>query len=246
MNPQEVLQHISDFVVDHAKKAKVAVVFDLDSTLFCVGPRTQMILRELGADPEFERAHASEAAVLREIEILPSDWGIREALIRAKLSSTLDFFEKVRLHWRSKFFSSSHLHHDELYPSAKEFVCHLNSLGAEVLYLTGRSEGAMHEGTRRELVRHGFPLLSDAHLLMKPSDVMADEGFKATVLKQIVKDYDHVWFFENEPLIIHLVRDQVPQVRIVFIDSIHAGRAEKPLGLPTLRPDYRFGSKPSD
>jgi predicted secreted acid phosphatase len=191
-------------------------------------------------EPEFAARFQREAEVLKNIEVQPGDWGIRTALTRTQLTSTPEFIDTVRRRWRERFFSSNHLHHDILYPSAVEYVTHLQNLGAEILYLTGRSSGPMREGTLAELRRHGFPLISEDNLFMKPSDVEADESFKATVLKDLVRKYDHVWFFENEPLIIALVRAQVPQVRMVFVDSVHAGRAAKPTDLPTIVPDYRL------
>lgn len=238
--PAQILQEISDSVKAGVLKGPVAVVFDLDSTLFCVSPRSQMILRELGQDPEFSGSHAREAEVLRGIEVLASDWGIKTALMRSQIETSMDVIDKVRKHWRKKFFSSTHLHHDLLYPSALEFVNHIYEMGAEVFYLTGRNEGSMREGTLRVLREKGFPLMTEEHLLMKPSDAMADEGFKATVLKKMIQDLPEIWFFENEPLIIHLVREQVPQVRTIFVDTVHAGRAEKPTGLPRIPADFNF------
>jgi predicted secreted acid phosphatase len=155
----------------------------------------------------------------------------------------LEFVDFVRQYWREQFFSSRHLDKDILYPSALEYVNHLHSLGAEIHYLTGRSAGKMREGTLQSLARHGFPLKSEDRLIMKPSDVQADETFKATVLQELVAKFDHIWFFENEPLIIELVRASVPQVKMVFVDSVHAGRAQPPSDLPVVKADFTFDQK---
>lgn len=240
VTPEQVLKDISEFVKKHAGNERVAVIFDLDSTLFCVSPRTQFILRELAEDPEFSSKFSRESEVLKSIEILATDWGIRSALQRTQMQSTPEFVDTVRRRWRERFFSSHHLDKDILYPSALEYVTHLKNLGAEILYLTGRNSGYMREGTVRTLARHGFPLKADENLIMKPSDVQADESYKATVLKDLITKYDHIWFFENEPVIIELVRAQVPQVRLVFVDSVHAGRANPPSDLPTVKANYFF------
>jgi hypothetical protein len=240
VTPSQVLKDISNFVKTHSAAGPVAVVFDLDSTLFCVSPRSQLILRELAADPEFAKLHSAEAEVLKSIEVRAEDWGIRSALMRTQMPVEIEVLNKIRLYWRERFFSSRHLDADLLYPSALEYVQHLKSLGADILYLTGRATGTMREGTLRNLHQRGFPLESEDKLLMKPSDVEADESFKATVLKDLVLKYDHVWFFENEPLIIELVRAQVPQVKMVFVDSVHAGRALPPKDLPTVKPDFSW------
>ncbi len=233
----EVTQHLRE----HARSMRVAVVFDLDSTLFCVSPRTQAILRRLGADETFRARFSAESIVLSNIEVLPSDWGVRTVLERARIGSSLDFFREVRDYWRTHFFSSGDLHEDHIYPSANEYVRLVQSLGADILYLTGRPDSSMRAGTLRALSHWGFPLESDHKLMMKPSEVQTDESFKANVLKGLADDYDYIWFFENEPVIIEQVRALLPQIRIVFVDSVHAGRALPPTDLPSIGMSYVEG-----
>lgn len=237
------LLEVIDCVQKQAPPARVAVVFDLDSTLFCVSPRTQAILRRLGQDQEFSSRNGALAKVLRDIEILPTDWGIRAALERAGAPGELTLFKEVRDYWRSRFFTNHFLEHDTIYPSANEYVCHLHRLGAEILYLTGRNDGSMREGTRKMLKKWGFPFFNDSELFMKPSDVLSDEGFKAQILQGLVKQYDHIWFFENEPVIIEQVRNLVPQVRVVYVHSTHSGRGTPPTDLPRIGMSYREGLK---
>ncbi len=243
---------VAEFVRAQAKESRVAVIFDLDSTLFCVSPRTQSILRRLANDSDFRSRYAIEAEILSRVEVLPSDWGIKPVLERAvfkenfspeKMPSAaqMAFFREVRNYWRKYFFSSHDLDKDKIYPSANEYVRHLHALGADILYLTGREEGPMRLGTIQALRAWGFPYLTDSKLIMKPSQVQSDESFKALVLKDLAKHYDHIWFFENEPVIINLVRPLVPQVRIVFMNTVHAGRAENPSDLPTIHGDFSSG-----
>lgn len=227
-----------------AKASKVAVIFDLDSTLFCVSPRTQAILRTLGEELDFTQRQAELSELLRNVEVLPTDWGIRTVLERSKAQAPIEVFKEVRNYWRTHFFANHYLDKDTIYPAANEYVRHLHDLGAEILYLTGRSQGSMQEGTKRMLTHWGFPFFSDAKLFMKPSDVESDEGFKAEVLKDLVKHYSSIWFFENEPVIIEQIRAHVPQVHIVYMDSVHSGRALPPRDLPTIGMDYTTGLPP--
>lgn len=99
----------------------------------------------------------------------------------------------------------------------------------------------MRPGTIRALQAWGFPYLADSKLIMKPSQVQTDENFKGLILKDLSRQYDHIWFFENEPVIIELVRPLVPQVRIVFMNTVHAGRAQNPSDLPTITGDFTSG-----
>lgn len=236
------LIEVSEFVRREVSAGeKVAVIFDLDSTLFCVSPRTQAILRKLGGEREFAAANAELSEILQNVEVLPTDWGIKSVLERSRAPGTMEVFKEVRNFWRKHFFANHFLEHDTIYPSANEYVKHLAAMGADILYLTGRNQGSMFEGTVKMLKRWGFPY-HEGCLYMKPSDVQTDEGFKAEELARIAPDYRHIWFFENEPLIIGLVRERLPaQVRIVFVDSVHSGRAAAPSDLPTIGMSYASG-----
>lgn len=240
------LVEVAEFVRAHAMTSKVAVIFDLDSTLFNVSPRTQTILRRLGRDPAFMEKFAREAEILRDVEVLPTDWGVREVLSRTSIQPSLELFESIRLYWRTHFFSSHDLHEDHIYPSANEYVRHLESLGARILYLTGRWENEMREGTVAALKAWGFPYGGDEVLLMKPSEVETDEGFKAGVLKELAKKFDHIWFFENEPVIINEIRGLLPQVKIVFVNSTHSRKGSPPADLPAIGMSYSEGLHKKD
>jgi len=245
------LIEVAEFVRTQAQGSRVAVIFDLDSTLFCVSPRTENILRRLATEEGFRSRFAAEADILRDVVVLPTDWGVKSVLEREIFKAPItpdnitevqkNLFREVRNYWRKYFFSSHDLDKDKIYPSANEYVRHLHDLGADIMYLTGREEGPMRPGTIRALQAWGFPYLSDSKLMMKPSEVQTDENFKALVLKDLAKDYEHIWFFENEPVIIELVRPLVPQVRIVFMNTVHAGRAATPTDLPTVDGDFTSG-----
>jgi len=241
--PVHPLVEVSEHVAQEARRSRVAVVFDLDSTLFCVSPRTQHILRSLGEQPEFSSAHGAVAEVLRKIEVLPTDYSVREVLARATVEPDPDVALAIRAHWKKYFFTSEFLDRDILYPSANEYVNHLHDLGAEILYLTGRHEAAMREGTISALKRENFPLFDDGRLIMKPTDLETDEYFKVKVLREISPKYDHVWFFENEPVIIEEVRQAVPHVHVVFVNSAHSGKKPAPVGLRTITPNFHLPRK---
>jgi FMN phosphatase YigB (HAD superfamily) len=237
------LIEVSEFVARHARNSRVAVIFDLDSTLFCVSPRTQAILRSLAEQPPFRAAFRDASEVLRNVQVLPTDWGVKAALERARLQPSVELIEEIRNYWRQHFFANHYLDHDTIYPSANEYVRHLQQMGAHILYLTGRHQGGMFDGTKRMLQHWGFPYFSDSSLIMKPTDVQTDESFKAKVLSDLRSQYEHIWFFENEPVIIDQVRQMLPQVHIVFVDSVHSGKGIAPTDLPTIGMSYVDGLK---
>lgn len=225
---------VSEFVKNHAAREKVAVIFDLDSTLFEVSARTRAILQQLGGQSEFKSKFETASETLRTIEVLPTDWGIKSLLTRYQFLASSELVHHVRDFWRKHFFSSHFLDQDEMHPLANEYVRHLAGLGAEIFYLTGRPQSSMRPGTLAALKKFDFPLQSDGHLLMKPSEVETDEHFKTTALKDLVPRFSHVWFFENEPVIIDEVRAALPQVKIVFVDTIHSGKSTPPTDLPRI------------
>lgn len=235
------LIEISEHVRDEAKNQRVAVIFDLDSTLFCVSPRIQHILRTLGNSDDFSRVYKAEAEVLKNIEVLPTDWGVKTVLQRTGMTATPALIHRIRSYWGSQFFSNHHLDKDIIYPAADEYVRHLHSFGARILYLTGRAESSMREGTLKALKKWNFPLDAESDLYMKPVDIEKDEAFKAHVLKELVHQFDHIWFFENEPVIIEQVQSLVPKIHIVFVNSTHSGKAQKPQSLRTIGMSYRDG-----
>jgi len=226
-----------------SKGQPLDVIFDLDSTIFCVSGRTQAILRELSQDLDLKGRFPEAARQLERLEATALDWGIRPILERAKVTATLDFFEALRIKWSEKFFSSSHLHVDEPYPGALEFLKLLEEAGARIHYLTGRDSPRMGPGTLASLRRHGMPLQSANFLHMKPDSQRHDAEFKRDALTQILGPIRRGWFFENEPVIINLVRRHFPNLKIVFVDSVHSGREKAPEDLPVLHMSYEMSSR---
>jgi len=216
-------------------------VFDLDSTLFCVSPRTQIILRELARDLELSEQFPEETRALARIEVHPTDWGLRSVLIRHKIRSTLDFFEILRVKWMTAFFSNDYLKYDVPYDGAVEFTQHLQKMGVSVQYLTGRDIPRMGEGTKKSLAHWKFPLIDPNHLHMKPEAQRHDAEFKLDRLITLQGPDQNIWFFENEPVIINLIQSAIPKQKIVFMDSVHSGRESVEDSLPRLSRSFDFG-----
>lgn len=241
-NATEILHYLTDRSRQKAQadETPLLAVFDLDSTLFDVSPRTQAILRDLASLPETQGKYPEEVGKLSEIQTHPKDWGIRVALERSQIRSTLDFFETVRNFWVEHFFGNQYLHHDQLYDGALEFVQQIHEAGARIKYLTGRDQARMGEGTLRVLKDWNFPLEDQKkHLILKPHRSMEDARYKTDRLLELSTRYGEVWFFENEPVIIDMVRKEAPQIKIVFVDTVHSGKGTAPEGLPSIRSSFK-------
>lgn len=220
-----------------AENLRALVVFDLDSTLFDVSPRIEKILLEYAEIPEFQKKFPEQIRHFKNIKTLRSDWGIRQALIRAGLDGHHpDFQQSVRDYWVKTFFSNEYLKYDKPYEGAVEFVQHLVRHGVDIVYLTGRDQHRMGKGSRETLLRWGFPL-NDAqqHLVLKPHKDMDDSLFKAEWFQTWPgNNYSNIWFFENEPINVNLVKKQCPEVEIIFFHSTHSGQAEPPEDIPKI------------
>lgn len=216
-NLNEILKICSEFT---AQNMRMLAVFDLDSTLFNVSTRTQKIIHEFADVNNIDR--------LKDVQVLPQDWGIKEALIRAGYGpeDELQLLMRLRDYWKERFFSNDYLHYDVPYAGAVSFVLELLQTGCEIMYLTGRDEKRMGKGSREVLNKWGFPL-TDSNLFLKPVQGEDDELFKNDWFKNLNHaDYKKIYFFENEPVNINAIVESCPEVEIIFLDTTHARKQQ--------------------
>lgn len=220
-----------------ARGQKTLAVFDLDSTLFDVSPRLERILMDFAAIPKNQELFPEQVPLFKHIKTLRQDWGIQNALIRAGLDGHHpEFQHAVKEFWLKNFFSSHYLQYDEPYAGAIDYVKAVHKKGAQVVYLTGRDVERMGVGTEEVLRQWDLPLiLGSADLVLKPHKSMDDAEFKKDWFEEALQgDYEKIWFFENEPVNIHLICEKCPSVEVIFMDSTHAGKAHAPTDLTTI------------
>ncbi len=213
----EILNISRDYA---AQNMRTLAVFDLDSTLFNVSTRTQKILNEFAENSQMEE--------LKNVMVLPEDWGLKEALIRAGFTpeKNPELAARMRDFWSARFFTNEYLHYDVPYLGAVSFVQELHETGCVIQYLTGRDEKRMLKGTREVLKKWGFPV-TDENLFLKPEKEQDDELFKHDWFKKIsFSDYKKIFFFENEPVNINAILGTCPEVEIIFLDTTHARKQE--------------------
>lgn len=224
---QEILTQVRDL---EAHGQNVLVIFDLDSTLFDVTARNQVILKEFAKDSEMARRYPNEALLVAQADFQGKDWGIRKPLERAGVRTTsIDFFRDIREFWAQRFFSNDYLKYDQPYDGAAEFVHQLKNAGAHVMYLTGRDEVRMGLGTREILKQWNFPVEEDGcRVVLKPHAGLDDADFKKDIIVELADDYQELWLFENEPVNLHVIAEHMPHVHLVYFDSVHSGRMPPP------------------
>ena len=222
----EILAEVTKRVKEHP--AHPLVLLDLDSTLYEVQPRTHQIIKEWISSANSSPFSAIKATLLE----LTSDhlgYSLNDTFVNLGLSlakpEVKEGYDNLKRFWAKRFFDSSYLQFDVAYPGAVRFVQELYELGAELVYLTGRDEPGMGNGTRQNLLRDGFPWdVARTHLLMKKSFELDDLEHKLAAGSYVRKHGTLIASFENEPPNIVGLYDAFPDAMHVFVDTVCSDR----------------------
>lgn len=218
-------QLLNQILKNPAENIRNVCVFDLDSTLFNVSPRTEKILHEYA-----EQQNLSDLLAVR---VGPNDWGIGEALLRHGYSTEQahDTFEDLKKFWRERFFSNDYLRYDIPSAGAVHFVHSLYKNKVEIHYLTGRDVHRMGVGTKATLLKWLFPLDDDRFLHLKPHRSIDDHEYKVNWVLDFQKNnpQKHIYFFENEPVNINRIFNSAAAretISLVHITTTHARKED--------------------
>ena len=106
---------------------------------------------------------------------------------------------------------------------------------ADLIYMLGRDVARMGKGSAEILQKWKFPLGPSAELVLKPAKDMDDAQFKTQWFLDLPQNkYSEIWFFENEPVNINLLRIEAAHVQIVFLDTTHARLQTEPEDIPKI------------
>lgn len=217
----------------------VAVVFDLDSTLFCVKWRTEGIIKDAVRNPDFTESFPGMAERFQKVQVHERDWALKNIFKRQGLDPNTPACKEIQKFWNKNFFQNDYLHLDRPYKGSVEYVNLLHKNGGHVFYLTGRNKPNMGKGTVQSLKKWNFPLTSENHLILKPDPAFEDSIYKLEELEKLKKNFQTILFFENEPVILHLVHEHLPDIQMFWIDSAHSGkRSGPPDHIPAIPMNY--------
>jgi hypothetical protein len=236
LTEMDVLREVSNRVTQLKARATdrashPLVLLDLDSTLYEVGSRTFRILKEWQATEE-GRAYPVIHSALDALDVRQVGYSIHDTLRTLGVSVASSGYEEatraLKTFWADRFFTSEYLRHDHAYPGAAEFTRKIHSLGAEIVYLTGRDEPGMGEGTKANLIRDGFPWDCErTHLLLKAAAHLADLDHKKNAAEYIRKHGTLVASFENEPPNLIALQELFPEAMHVFVDTVCSDHGAK-------------------
>lgn len=233
----EVLREVSRRVIEMQAQGGVPVVLlDLDSTLYEVGPRTAQILKEWVQTQEALRFPGVRNELGR-LESCHVGYSLKDTFSALGLKvvefEVREALSLLKTFWQERFFSSEYLVHDRAYPGAARFVQEVHGTGALIIYLTGRDEPGMGDGTRQVLKRDGFPWGGErTHLLLKPAYGLPDLDHKVNA-SEFIRGYGKlIASFENEPANLVAIYQQFPEAMHIFVETVssdHAAPAAKGL-----------------
>lgn len=232
------ISQINSYIDTLTTSARPLAIFDLDSTLYNVSPRTAKIIQDFCLINEIVSTFPKETSQLKKTMITSKDWGYMEALERDDFIAPIKFLKKLVQFWRKHFFSNDYLVADEPYTKASDFVNKFISLNIKTIYLTGRSENKMQTGSLKKLQLDGFPINPTNMLNMKPNSDLLDHVFKSNFIANLKNNFDQILLFENEPKIINRINLDHPEVFTVFINSTHSRSETLKNQSPTIEMDY--------
>lgn len=224
----QILERVHQAVVQETSHGNHSlVIFDLDDTLFDTRPRHKRILREFARQQGIVRGYPAEATLLRKIRVSQISYHLEETFLNLGITSK-ELLEKAKAFWLERFFTNEYCSKDSPIPGAVAYVKLLSDAGAQIVYLTGRDQPRMEEGTRSALLNRGFPLDVSTQLIMKPDKNMDDTVFKQGVFESLKKEGSVIAGFENEPRNINSMNTAFPEAIMVFLDTRHSNKPDVP------------------
>ena len=214
----------------------------MDGTLFDNRPRTLAILHSFAmshreALPQL--LTAVQKLTLDDLHYTPS-----QAIDALELPQK-DLGERFVHFWRDRFFTNSFQPLDHVEPGAAEFAHRLVDAGLGVVYLTGRDRPGMMHGVLQSLDAHGFPLMSpQTQVVLKPDFTHDDVAFKREALGELAKNGPLVGLIDNEPGIVNMALETLPDMLCVRILRPHAPNPPvldaRAVQIPSFRLDVEF------
>ncbi|MFW7381676.1 MAG: HAD family acid phosphatase [Oligoflexus sp.] len=150
-----------------------------------------------------------------------------------------EFEREVFDFWRACYFTNPYLAYDQAFPLAVEFVQACRDLGTDLVYLTGRDEPGMGQGTRQGLRDLGFPFDEDGvHLLLKPTPEQSDVDYKKDALGKIDQLGYVIAAFENEMRNLNMIAEHYPDALMIYRQTLQS--PNPPEAHPRIVRHHRF------
>ena len=165
-----------------------SLVLDIDDTLIDCRHRKKMILRSF-VEQVWNAGNYQHDDLQRLLDIKQDQVRFRISECLAAISIEHASLEKELFdYWLRHYFTYPYLKQDIAFDGAIAFTKACLDAGAHMIYLTGRDEGGMGQGTRERLAELGFPLNDErCKLILKSDPEQADLDFKQSAIRTIAE-----------------------------------------------------------
>ena len=223
--PDILAEILEDADEEIARGRQPIMIFDLDDTIFDAGSRTLAILKSMSIDPDLRADFPDLEQKLANLVNNDIHYDLSDNLDMLAITDK-ELRDKATSYWNERFFLSCDL--DAIHPRAKDFVLKSHAKGAHIVYLTGRDEPRMKDCTMESFRLNGLPVDERATLMLKPHKDLSDVKFKQATFKTIEQLGSVIAGFDNEPANVNAMAQYFPRAEIVFIETRHSGRPDKP------------------
>lgn len=199
---------IADLKDRTARGEKCRVVFDIDDTLADTRGRTLALAKA------FDKQRGTKAFA----KLTLSKVGKSAKDTCAALGLDEKTTKAFTGYWNANFFAGGSFDKDLPIARTIELAKQAKAAGAEVVYLTGRTETA-REGTRAQLQRLGLPDADDAHLVLKPKASVKTAEWKSGLMAQWAGESRIGWFLTESRRDVAQIQADHPELPCVLLDN---------------------------
>ena len=207
--------------IDVFRTQSGAAVIDLDGVLFDTRFRQIRIVQDYA-----RREGLTELMALKPEHFL--DWSMSTTFVQLGIpvDRAKELAKQIRPYWEEQFFAPQSVFWDECLPGAPRWVNDLQAAGADIVYLTGRTE-SQRSATMAAFERDGFPV-DGVELVMKASSKLKDHEYKANALVAIDAKSRVLLGIDNEPIQINHLARLFPNAMAIWMATDHSFRPERP------------------
>ena len=204
---------------------KPILIIDLDGTLVDYTMRTYMIFKKALSTLDISNEVKQK---VEDIKREDYDYFPRSNFERADIGD-VKIIDELTSFWEKHYFTNHYLKYDRQMPGAYKFISNILELGINIVYLTGRDEPNMGDGTKAWLEQQGFLKDSDprCRLLMKTNLEIENYESKERNGKAIGDMGQPVLIIDNEPIELQTMWERFPGAIPVLMDMPNSGKPAK-------------------
>lgn len=232
--PILLLGHIANKVRNAQYEGKrPMVVFDIDGTLLDARRRVMYIIKEY-AEQELEGVGPAVALKLARLEVKHVQLLLTDTLSAVGVNDSA-VVGKIRSYVSQRMHTNDYLIRDTATAGSVRYVQELYSMGACIIYVSGRDTVSQLTGTVKALHQKGYPIgVHHTQLIMRPTAHSSYVNFLKQVKTYLRQFGDVIATFDSEPERANENRQTFPKTVVVLYEAVHLPHS--PTLLPNIMP----------